>query len=77
MAARKGKQKGSVSMSNRKASQPVTAKPKPNLRAVPQPEPRQPAKPDADLQAMLDDMQRRYRVQRARLDRDDPESEAA
>jgi hypothetical protein len=60
---------------NRKAGQPVY--PKPKLRLVPCPdEERKPPEPDPELKEVLDDMRRRYRVQRERIERD-PEGEDA
>jgi hypothetical protein len=49
----------------RKAGQPVYRKPQ--LRLVPSPEERQRPEPDPELKEVLDDMRRRYRVQRGRL----------
>lgn len=63
---------------SRKAGTPVYAKLQPRLRAVPQPEAQRPRPaPDPELRATLDDMQRRYRVQRERLNLGDDEPEAA
>jgi hypothetical protein len=62
---------------SRKASTPLSTEPQPRLRAVPQPAARPRPEPDPELRAMLDDMQRRYRVQRERLNLGDDEPEAA
>ncbi len=62
---------------SRKAGTPVYTKPQPRLRAVPQPAERPRAEPDPELRAILDDMQRRYRVQRGRQNLGDDEPEAA
>jgi hypothetical protein len=51
----------------RKAGQPVYRKPK--LRLVPSPEERPAPAPDPELKEVLDDMRRRYRVQRERIER--------
>ena len=60
----------------RKAGQPVDDQ-RPRLRPVPRPvEPERPA-PEPELRAWLDDLQRRYRVQRERLNAGDDEPEAA
>jgi hypothetical protein len=62
---------------SRKASIPVSTEPQPSLRALPQPATRPRPAPDPELRALLDDMQRRYRVQRERLNLGDDEPEAA
>lgn len=61
----------------RKAGTPVYAEPRPRLRMVECTDERPQAKPDPELRAVLDDMQRRYRVQRERLNLGDDEPEAA
>lgn len=64
-------------MSKRKAGTPVYMKPQPRLRAVPETAECPRPEPDPELRALLDDMQRRYRVQRERLNLGDDEPEAA
>jgi hypothetical protein len=60
----------------RKAGQPVYRKPK--LRLVPSPgEERKPQDPDPELKEVLDDMRRRYRVQRERLEQGPDDRDAA
>jgi hypothetical protein len=62
---------------SRKANTPVSTETQPRLRVVPQPAVRPRPEPDPEMRAMLDDMQRRYRVQRERLNLGDDEPEAA
>ena len=59
----------------RKAGQPVCRKPR--LHLVPSPEERQRPEPDPELKEVLDDMRRRYRVQRERIGRGDDGKDAA
>ena len=60
----------------RKAGQPVYRKP--DLRLVPSPdEERKPQAPDPELKEVLDDMRRRYRVQRERIGREPDGKDAA
>ena len=61
----------------RKASQPAHTEPQPRLRPVPRSDERPQLIPDPELRTLLDDMQRRYRVQRERLNLGDDEPEAA
>jgi hypothetical protein len=56
----------------RKAGTPVYRKLYPGLRPVPNPDERSRPAPDAETQALLDDLKRRYRVQRERLTIDEP-----
>lgn len=53
---------------NRKAGQPVYRKPGPSLRLIPSPDECPRPESDPDLKAMLDDMGRRYWVQRERIE---------
>lgn len=50
----------------RKAGQPVYRKPE--LRLVPSPEERPRPEPDSELKEILDDIRRRYRMQRERIE---------
>ncbi len=59
----------------RKAGQPVYRKPE--LRLVPSPEERPAPEPDPELKEVLDDMRRRYRVQRERIEREPDDKDAA
>jgi hypothetical protein len=59
----------------RKAGQPVYRKPK--LRLVPFPEEQKRPEPDPELKEVLDDMRRRYRVQRERIERGPDDKDAA
>ena len=61
----------------RKAGAPVYAEPRAPLRLVPAEPARPRPEPDPELKAVLDDMRRRYSVQRARLDDGGEEPEAA
>jgi hypothetical protein len=61
----------------RKAGTLVYREPSPTLRSVPNPDERPRSKPDPETHAMLDDMQRRYRVQHERLRLGDDAPEAA
>lgn len=60
---------------SRKAGQPVYRKPE--LRLVPSPEERPATEPDPELKEVLDDMRRRYRVQRERIEREPDGKDAA
>ncbi len=67
-------------MSTRKPHQagtPVYAEPQPRLRLVARTDQRPQAKPDPELRALLDEMQRRDRVQRERQTDAPDEPEAA
>jgi hypothetical protein len=59
----------------RKPGEPVHQKPA--LRLVKSPEARPQPAPDPELKAMLDDMRRRYRVQRVRPDHGPDDRDAA
>jgi hypothetical protein len=59
----------------RKAGQPVYRKP--TLRLVPSPDERKPPAPDPELKEVLDDMRRRYRVQRERIEQGPDGKDAA
>ena len=59
----------------RKASQPVYRKPK--LRLLPSPVERPRPEPDPELKEVFDDMCRRYRVQRERVEREPDGKDAA
>ena len=59
----------------RKAGQPII--PQPRLRLIPSPEKRPRPEPDPEQKEMLDDMKRRYRVQRERIDIEDDGKDAA
>jgi hypothetical protein len=61
----------------RKPGEPVYRKPESGLRLVKSPDTRPRPAPDPELQAVLDDMKRRYRVQRERAARDDGGKDAA
>ena len=61
----------------RKAGQPVYAEPQPRLRPVPRSDERLRPEADSELRATLADMQRRYRVQRERLNLEDDDQTAA
>ena len=61
----------------RKAGRPVYPKPKSGLRLVESPDPRPAPAPDLKLKAALDDMRRRYRVQRERAEREPGDTDAA
>ena len=61
----------------RKPGEPVYRKPESGLRLVNSPDARPRPAPDAELKAVLDDMNRRYRVQREREARDDGGTDAA
>jgi hypothetical protein len=60
---------------SRKAGQPVYRKPK--LRLVHSPEERQRPELGPELKEVLDDMRRRYRVQRERFEREPDGKDAA
>ena len=60
---------------SRKAGQPVHRKPM--LRLVPSPEERPCPEPDPELKEVLDDMRRRYRVQRERIEQEPDGKDAA
>jgi hypothetical protein len=60
----------------RKPGKPVYGE-RPTLRPVPNPDERQQPQPDAETCALLDDLKRRYRVQRERLSIEPDEPEAA
>ena len=59
----------------RKAGKPVYEKPK--LRLVPSPEERQRPEPGPGLKEVLDDLSRRYRVHRERVERGPDGEDAA
>ena len=61
----------------RKAGQPVDRKPESGLRLVESPDPRPAPAPDLELKAALDDIRRRYRVQRERTEREPGDTDAA
>jgi hypothetical protein len=61
----------------RKPGLPVYDEPRPKLRLLPTVPERVRPEPDPELKAILDDMQRRYKVQRTRITLDDHEPEAA
>lgn len=61
----------------RRAGEPAFPSKKPGLRLVKSPDERPTFEPDPDLKAMLDDMKRRYRVQRERAERDPEGDDAA
>lgn len=60
---------------SRKAGQPVHRKPK--LRLVPSPVERPRPEPALELKEVLDDMRRRYRVQRERIELEPDGKDAA
>jgi hypothetical protein len=61
----------------RKASAPAFPKQRPELRLVENPDERPRPELDPDLKATLDDMNRRYRVQRERIEREPDGKDAA
>ena len=61
----------------RKAGQPVYRKPGSKLRLVPSPDERSRPEPDSELKEVLDDMRRRYRVQRERIEQGPDGEDAA
>jgi hypothetical protein len=61
----------------RRAGEPAFPSKKPGLRLVKSPDERPVFEPDPALKAMLDDMRRRYRVQRGRAERDPEGDDAA
>ena len=61
----------------RKPGEPVYRKTESGLRLVKSPDARSAPAPDTELRAALDDMKRRYRVQRERLDRGPDDKDAA
>jgi hypothetical protein len=61
----------------RRAGAPAFPSKKPGLRLVKSSDERPVSEPDPDLKAMLDDMKRRYRVQRERAERDPEGDDAA
>jgi hypothetical protein len=61
----------------RRAGEPAAPSKKPGLRLVKSPDERPVSGPGPDLKAMLDDMKRRYRVQRERAERDPEGDDAA
>lgn len=61
----------------RKAGEPAFPQPKPGLRLIKPVDERKPPQPDAELKELLDDMNRRYRRQRERIERDPDGKDAA
>ncbi|MBC7930259.1 MAG: hypothetical protein H7Z38_06775 [Rubrivivax sp.] len=64
-------------MGAHKPGVPVYEEPRPRLRLLPAESGRTRPEPDPELRAVLDDLRRRYQVQRAQLERDGDEPEAA
>jgi hypothetical protein len=62
---------------HRKAGAPAFPRREPTLRLVRNPDERPRPEPDLELKATLDDMNRRYRVQRGRMERDSGGNDAA
>ena len=61
----------------RKAGEQVYPAQKPSLRLIKKPDERPRPEPDPELKEALDDMRRRYRVQRERMGRDPEDKDAA
>ena len=61
----------------RKAGAPAFPKRRPELRLVKTPDERPRPEPDSELRAILDDMNRRYRVQRERIEHEPDGKDAA
>ena len=62
---------------SRKPGVPVYDEPRPKLRLLPTVPERVRPEPDPELKATLDDMNRRYRVQRTRVETGDDAPDAA
>jgi hypothetical protein len=61
----------------RKAGEPTFPQPKPGLRLIKPVDERPRPEPDPELKELLNDMNRRYRVQRERIERDPDGKDAA